>query len=34
MNKFNEYQFAKYNGGNKSVKFSDILKLTHPKGKY
>lgn len=32
MNKFNEYQFAKYNGGNKSVKFSDILKLTHPKG--
>lgn len=29
--KFNEYQIAKYNGGNKSVKFKDILKLTHAK---
>lgn len=28
---FNEYQVAKYNGGNKKVKFKDVLKLTHAK---
>lgn len=28
---FNEYQFAKYNGGNKQVKFRDVLRITHPK---
>lgn len=28
---FNEYQVAKYNGGNKEVKFKDVLKLTHAK---
>lgn len=33
MNKFDEYQFAKYNGGNKSVKFRDVLRICHPKGK-
>ncbi len=31
LGKFNEYQIAKYNGGNKAVKFKDILKLTHVK---
>lgn len=31
LGKFSEYQIAKYNGGNKSVKFKDILKLTHAK---
>lgn len=29
FNKFNEYQIAKYNSGNKAVKFKDVLKLTH-----
>lgn len=33
MNRFDEYQFAKYNGGNKSVKFRDVLRICHPKGK-
>lgn len=33
MTRFNEYQVAKYNGGNKSVKFKDVLKLTHAKPK-
>lgn len=31
--KFNAYQIAKYNGGNKSVKFKDVLGLTHAKPK-
>lgn len=31
--KFNEYQISKYNGGSKSVKFKDILQLTHTKPK-
>ena len=31
--KFNEYQISKYNGGNKTVKFKDILQLTHVKPK-
>ena len=30
MQKFNEYQIAKYNGGNKSLKFRDVLRITHP----
>lgn len=29
MNKFDAYSFKKYNGGNKSVKFKDVLKLIH-----
>lgn len=29
MNKFDAFSFKKYNGGNKSVKFKDVLKLTH-----
>lgn len=33
MNEFNEYQFAKYNGGNKAVKLRDILRITHAKPK-
>lgn len=27
---FDEYQIAKYDGGNKSVKFRDVLRITHP----
>lgn len=27
---FNEYSIAKYNGGSKSVKFKDVLNITHP----
>lgn len=30
MGKFNAYQLSKYNGGNKSVKFRDVLRITHP----
>lgn len=30
MNGFNEYQFAKYAGNNKSVKVRDVLRLVHP----
>lgn len=30
MQKFNEYQIAKYNGGNKALKFRDVLRITHP----
>lgn len=30
---FNEYQVSKYNGGNKSVKFKDILRICHTKPK-
>lgn len=29
MNKFDAFSFKKYNGGNKAVKFKDVLKLTH-----
>lgn len=29
--KFSEYQLAKYNGGNKSLKIKDAIRLTHPK---
>lgn len=31
--RFSEFQVSKYNGGNKSVKFKDVLKLTHIKPK-
>ena len=30
LGKFNAFQISKYNGGNKSVKFRDVLRLTHP----
>lgn len=30
MQKFDEYQFAKYNGGNKALKFRDVLRIVHP----
>lgn len=30
MGKFNAYQLSKYNGGNKEVKFRDVLRITHP----
>lgn len=30
IQKFDEYQIAKYNGGNKAVKFRDVLRITHP----
>lgn len=33
MNKFNEYQFGKYNRDSKQVKFKDVLKITHAKAK-
>jgi precorrin-6B methylase 2 len=33
MNKFDAYGFKKYNGGNKTIKFKDVLKLTHAKPK-
>lgn len=33
MNTFDAYAFKKYNGGNKSIKFKDVLKLTHAKPK-
>lgn len=33
IGKFNMYQISKYNGGNKSIKFRDVLRLTHSKPK-
>lgn len=30
MGRFNAYQLSKYNGGNKSVKFRDVLRIAHP----
>ncbi|MBR2836648.1 MAG: TROVE domain-containing protein [Coriobacteriales bacterium] len=30
LQQFDEYQIAKYNGGNKSLKFRDVLRITHP----
>lgn len=33
FNRFDEYQFAKYNRGNLKVKLRDALFLTHPKAK-
>lgn len=31
LKRFNEFALSKYNGGDKAVKFKDILKLTHVK---
>ena len=31
MNKFDAYSFKKYNGGNKDIRFKDVLKLVHAK---
>ena len=31
MKRFNAFQISKYNGGNKQVKFKDVLRLTHVK---
>ena len=31
LKRFNEYALSKYNGGQKAVKFKDILRLTHVK---
>lgn len=31
MKRFNAFAFSKYNGGNKDVKFKDILRICHPK---
>lgn len=31
LRKFSEFQVSKYNGGNKTVKFKDLLKITHTK---
>ncbi|MBR3973513.1 MAG: TROVE domain-containing protein [Oscillospiraceae bacterium] len=30
IQKFDEYQLAKYNGGNKEFKLRDVLRITHP----
>lgn len=30
MGRFNEFQFAKYNGGKKEFTFKDVLKICHP----
>lgn len=30
LQRFDEYQIAKYNGGSKSLKFRDVLRITHP----
>ena len=30
IQRFDEYQLAKYNGGNKSLKLRDVLRITHP----
>ena len=31
LNKFDEYQIAKYRGGSGSVSFKDVLRVVHPK---
>lgn len=31
IGRFNAYQLSKYNGGNKSVKFRDVLRIAHPR---
>lgn len=33
LTKFNEFQISKYNGGDKSIKFRDVLRITHIKPK-
>lgn len=30
IQKFGEFQLAKYNGGSKSIKFRDVLRIVHP----
>ena len=30
IQKFSEYQIAKYSGGSKALKFRDVLRITHP----
>ncbi len=30
LQRFDEYQIAKYNGGGKALKFRDVLRITHP----
>ncbi len=30
LQRFDEYQLAKYNGGHRSVTFRDVLRITHP----
>lgn len=30
IQKFNEYQLAKYNGGKKDITFKDVLRISHP----
>lgn len=30
MGKFSAFQLSKYNGGNKAVKFRDVLRIAHP----
>ena len=30
IQQFDEYQIAKYNGGSRSVKFRDVIRITHP----
>lgn len=30
IQKFGEYQLSKYNGGSKSIKFRDVLRIVHP----
>lgn len=30
LQRFDEFQIAKYNGGKKSLKFRDVLRITHP----
>lgn len=31
MKRFNAFAFSKYNGGNKAIKFRDVLRICHPK---
>lgn len=31
MKEFNAFSFSKYNGGNKAIKFRDVLRICHPK---
>lgn len=33
IQRFDEYQIAKYNGGKKAIKFRDVLRITHPNPK-
>lgn len=31
MKKFHAFSFSKYNGGNKNIKFKDVLRICHPR---